>query len=261
MPDEKTIFNSIPDINYEEKAPTLDAEAFVQVVESRRSVRVFTDDPIPPSVMERCLDLALLAPNSSNLQPWTFYWPRQEATKKAVVKACLSQPAAATAKELIVAVARTGTWPRHRLQLLEQFAKIEGEGQKVPESAWHYYRKLVPLVYNVGPFGLFAPLRWLMFHGRGLSEPTPREPIGANDLKTWAVKSTALACENFMLAMRAYGYDTCPMEGYDRTLLKKACSLPKDATVVMVISAGKRSAKGVYGPRFRLPREQFIKEI
>lgn len=58
---------------YYEPAPQdIDVEQFKKVVESRRSVRKFTDKPIPEDVLDACLDLALLAPNSSNLQPWTF---------------------------------------------------------------------------------------------------------------------------------------------------------------------------------------------
>ena len=40
-------------------------------------------------------------------------------------------------------------------------------------------------------------------------------------MKVWSQKTTALACQNFMLSMRAYGYDTCPMEGLDSTRVKK----------------------------------------
>jgi nitroreductase len=77
------------------------------VIESRRSVRKFTDKAIPTEVLDACLDLALLAPNSSNLQPWTFYVVQNPAKKKQLVKACLGQLAAKTASELIVCVART----------------------------------------------------------------------------------------------------------------------------------------------------------
>ena len=40
-------------------------------------------------------------------------------------------------------------------------------------------------------------------------------------MKVWSQKTTALACQNFMLSMRAYGFDTCPMEGFDSSRLKK----------------------------------------
>jgi hypothetical protein len=51
-----------------EPAPEgIDIENFKKVVQSRRSVRKFTQTPIPSDVLDECLDLALLAPNSSNL--------------------------------------------------------------------------------------------------------------------------------------------------------------------------------------------------
>lgn len=42
-------------------------EAFRDLVQARRSVRKFTAEKIPDSIVHECLDLALLAPNSSNL--------------------------------------------------------------------------------------------------------------------------------------------------------------------------------------------------
>lgn len=93
---------------YYEPAPQdIDVANFRKVIESRRSVRKFTDRTIPSDVLDACLDLALLAPNSSNLQPWTFYVVQSPSKKKQLVKACLNQLAAKTAAELIVCIART----------------------------------------------------------------------------------------------------------------------------------------------------------
>ena len=67
---------------YYEPAPQdIDVENFKKVITSRRSVRKFTDKAIPAKVLDDCLDLALLAPNSSNLQPWTFYVVQSAAKK------------------------------------------------------------------------------------------------------------------------------------------------------------------------------------
>ena len=78
---------------------------------------------------------------------------------------------------------------------------------------------------------------------------------------TWATKSTCLACENLMLALRAYSYDSCPMEGFDGRMIKQTLNLPKDAYVTMVIGAGKRAKNGIYGERIRFERKNFIKEV
>ena len=44
-----------------------------EAVASRRSVRRFTDRPVPREVLERVLSTAVWAPSGSNLQPWHAY--------------------------------------------------------------------------------------------------------------------------------------------------------------------------------------------
>ena len=50
---------------------------FFEIANKRRSVRKFTDDTVPEDVMRKTLDFSLMAANSSNLQPWEFYWVRR----------------------------------------------------------------------------------------------------------------------------------------------------------------------------------------
>ncbi len=70
------------------------------------------------------------------------------------------------------------------------------------------------------------------------------------------MKSCALACENFMLAIAAQEFDTCPMEGFDESRVKRLLRLGRRASVVMVISVGRRDPRGLWGERFRLPRSE-----
>lgn len=253
----ETIFNTQRSIPHQEELHAVDPKEFRKVVENRRSVRIYDGSPVPESVVRECLDLALLAPNSSNLQPWEFYWVRSPEKKAALVKLCLSQNSARTAAELIVAVARIDKIGERRKQMLALLAA----GGEVPKILRDYYGKLVPLVYAKGPFSVFAPFKWVAFNTRGLFEPTPREPLGRSQLQLWAAKTTALACENLMLAFSAHGFDTCPMEGLDSKRVKKLLGLPRSAVVVMAISVGKRKKEGIYGPRIRFPNEEFVKEV
>ncbi len=257
----KNIFDEAPAFDYDEQAPLIDAEEFFKVINSRRSVRVYKDDPVPGAIMTRSLQAALLAPNSSNLQCWEFYWVKTPEKKAQLVKACLGQPAASTAPELVVAVARTKTWNWARKEMKKIFDETEKSGTKVPASARAYYEKLVPFVYCQGPLGAWGLIKKCLVWSMGWFKVIPREPTSKAQLKIWAVKTTALACENFMLAMRAQGYDTCPMEGYDSARIRRILKLPCDAVPVMVISAGKRAKGGIYGPRIRFPSENFIKEV
>lgn len=243
---------------YHEEAPATDFAAFAKVVESRRSVRRFQEEPIPDEVVERCLDLALLAPTSSNLQAWEFYRVVDPQKKAAIKKACLSQPAATTAPELIVAVARIDTWKQNTRDIKRIMEEDQWEW---PRSMHLYYSRITKLAYGNGPLGLFGPLKRAAIFLTGWVQPIPRGPVNRAEVVTWAVKTTALACENLMLAFRAAGYDTCAMEGMDEKRVKKVLGLRRDAVVVMVIGAGKRKRGGIYGPRIRLPRARFIKTV
>mgnify|MGYP003544550957 CR=1 FL=1 len=49
------------------------------LIESRRAVRRFSAQSIPDEVIRDCLEMAVLAPNSCNLQPWSFQVVRDPA--------------------------------------------------------------------------------------------------------------------------------------------------------------------------------------
>jgi nitroreductase len=237
------------------EAPITDSKAFHDVVDSRRSVRFFSDNEIPQEVIDKCLEAALAAPNSSNLQAWEIHHVINPDMKAKLVEYCLSQPAASTAKELFVFVARHDLWRTRNTWMIEEFDR-RGD---MPEKAYQYFRTITKLVYTTGMFGILAPFKWLYFNIRGLRKPTPREPTGLAGMKVWGHKSTSLACAHFMLAMRAHGFDTCPMEGFDSYRVKRLLGLPLSAGVTMVISAGKRAEGGIYGPRFRFDQDLIVK--
>jgi len=253
----KDILSQAPEFNYVEKVPKIDAKEFQKVVDSRRSVRIFDGKPIPEKIINICLENALLAPNSSNLQPWGFYLVQNHEKKAALVKACLDQVAAKTASEIIVVIARTATWKQNAAEMLRIFSKASD----VPAAAISYYKRIVPFVYNMGPLGIFGLIKRILFFIRGLSVPIIREPVTRAHLRQWAVKTAALGAQNLMLSLRAYGYDSCPMEGYDSKRIKKILGLTKDAVVVMVVAAGKRGKGGIYGERIRFESIRFIKKV
>lgn len=226
---------------------------FSEVIQTRRSIRGYTDKPVPAAVMNKALDEALLAPNSSNMQSWEFYWVRSPQKKQKLIEACLSQGAARTAQELVVSVASIQHWKRNAKAMADSL-KASGADPKVLV----YYEKLMPFVYG---FRFLSPLKWLLFNTIGLFRPITRRPATTRDLQEVAIKSAALACENFMLSIRNQGFDTCPMEGIDESRTKKLLGLCHSDRVVMVISVGERSEKGIWGAQVRHQRDWFIKEI
>jgi iodotyrosine deiodinase len=48
------------------------SQAFYDDIKRRRTVRDFSDKPIPKEVIENCIRAAGTAPNGANLQPWHF---------------------------------------------------------------------------------------------------------------------------------------------------------------------------------------------
>jgi len=253
------IFSKIPELNFTEESSYQNAEEFTKLVNNRRSCRVYTDEAVPEEVIQKCLDLALLAPNSSNLQPWQFYWVKSKEKRKLLDKYCLNQPAARTAPEIIVAVSCPDMWKTTRKLMLQAFE--DQDEVKTPKSAIQYYDKIVPLAYGQGLFGIKGVVKKAALFFMGLKKPTPRGPASKSDMRSWAHKSTALACQNLMLAFRSYGYDTCPMEGLDEKRVHNLLDLPSSARICMAISVGKRAENGIYGPRIRFDRELFIKTV
>ncbi len=64
-------------------------DGFKKIVEGRRSIRKFTDEKVPEALVSEWFDLTLLAPNSSNLQPWEFYRITSTDKKKLAAEYCL----------------------------------------------------------------------------------------------------------------------------------------------------------------------------
>ncbi|MEB3298832.1 MAG: nitroreductase family protein, partial [Candidatus Sericytochromatia bacterium] len=187
---------------------------------------------------------------------WDFYWVRSPERKARLVELCLNQSAARTAAELVVFAADPGTWRRSLPEIQAWIREIEAPG---PVKI--YYDKLVPFTYRWGVFNALAPLKRLVSFLPGLFRPMPRGPHSRRDGQEVAIKSTALAAENFVLALAAQGYGSCMMEGFDEWRVKRFLGLGGSARVVMVVGVGKAGTDGTWGPRFRIDREKVIHRL
>lgn len=233
---------------------------FFDLVNKRRSIRKFSSERIPAKVIYKALKAGLLAANSSNLQPWEFYWVKDRKNKARLIKACFSQNAAKTAQELIVAVSRIDTWKRNRNLILNNYKK-NGE---IPPIVERYYNRLIPLAYlhdRIGILGIARKILSFFISVVGFFIPVPRGPVFRHDVFEIVTKTTALACQNFMMALVAQGYDSCPMEGFDHLRVKQILKLNNQSHVVMVLGVGKADLKGKYGERFRVDDNLVIKIV
>lgn len=230
---------------------------FSEVVQKRRSVRKYSEGQVPDNVVERALTEALLAPNTSNIQPWEFYWVKTPETHHKLVEACYGQSAAKTADQLIVAVANLSTWKRNAKMLSEILRKQEG----LPKGVADYYDKLIPSIYTQGPLSVLGFVKRVVFWFVGWFRPVPRTPHSYTELRESLVKTVALGCQNFILSITNQGYGCCPMEGFDENRVRRALNLHRHQRVVMIISIGEAATDGIWGEQVRLDRELFIKKV
>lgn len=236
------------------------SKEFDEIVKRRRSVRIYDNEAVfEGAAVERSLERAVLAPNSSNMQLWAFYRVKSVEVKKKLVDACMHQSAAKTANELVVFVTKQSHWRENAAWNLENM-KRQFAGKELTSKdkrALTYYTKLMPLFYRNDVLGINTLIRKIIIGYLGFNKPILRLTTEA-DQRIMCHKSVALAAQTFMLSMTAEGYDTCPMEGFDKHLVKKIFQLDKTDEVTMIVACGKGKPEGIYSERTRLPNDKVI---
>lgn len=238
---------------------------FSEIVNYRRSVRQYKPLAIDPEVVKRCLELATLAPNSSNMQLWEFYHITNPVIIKRLAIACLNQGAATTAQQMVVFVTRQDLFRKRAPKMLEletqnitKNSPTERQAKRI--GRWKlYYGYVMPFLYTRF-LGVFGWVRKILVTGIGIFRPIVHQ-VSEADMRVVVHKTCALAAQTFMLAMANEKYDTCPMEGFDSRRVKRILKLPYGAEVNMIISCGIRAEMGVWGDRMRIPFSEVYKKI
>lgn len=232
----------------------------------RRAVRHFdAERPLNDNAVKACIELAQLAPTSSNMQLWEAYQVVDKTVLTALGEACLGQMAATTAQQIVVFVTRPAL---HRQRAKENLDFLrENVRQTSPQDRWQhrteryekYYGKLIPFLYSRS-WGLLGLVRKALSSIIGLFRPIVRQ-VSESDMRVSIHKSCAFAAQTFMIAMAEQGMDTCPLEGFDSQRVRKALRLPADAEVALVVSCGYRTERGVWGDRFRVPFKSIYHKV
>ena len=238
-----------------------------EVLNYRRSVRVYDKEKqIDAEKVKHCLELATLAPNSSDMQLWEFYHITQPELLAKVSRTCLDQKATSTASQIVVFVTRRDLyWKRAKFVLdfergnIQRNSPKERQEKRIKDREL-YYGILMPFVYArfLGLLGLF---RLLLANIISIFRPMMLE-VSESDVRVVVHKSCALAAQTFMIAMANEGYDTCPLEGLDSRRLKRLLKLPHGAEINMVVSCGIRNGdKGIWGERCRVPFKEVYHKL
>lgn len=229
-----------------------------EILDHRRAIRHYDPEkPLDPERVKECIKMATLAPTSSNMQLWEAYHVTDKTVLAKLAHACLDQLTARSAQEMVVFVTRQDLYKQHaeaarKFEECNQRRHAPKEKQEKRIKKWDtYYGKVMPFLYSRF-FGLWGLVRKLLAQLIGLSRPIVRQ-VSEGDMRVSVHKSCALAVQTFMLAMSEAGYDTCPLEGFDSLLVKKALGLPRKVEINMVITCGIRQPDGVWGDRYRQP--------
>ena len=75
----------------------------LEVIQTRRSIRKYKEDPIPEDVLLRVLEAVRLAPSGKNLQPWRFILVKDNVLKEKLAVASARQFFLAKAPIVVVA--------------------------------------------------------------------------------------------------------------------------------------------------------------
>ncbi|MEZ4643456.1 MAG: nitroreductase family protein [Chloroflexota bacterium] len=123
------------------------AAAFYAEMRRRRSVRHFSERPVPQEVIESCLQAAGTAPNGANMQPWHFVVVSDPAIKKQIRTAAEAEEQEfyerRASEDWLEALAPLGT-DAHKpfleiapylIAIFAQSYSLDEEGKKVK----HYY--------------------------------------------------------------------------------------------------------------------------
>ena len=96
---------------------------FYEVVKTRRSVRSYSDTPVPDEVLKRVLEAARLAPSANNVQPWRYVIVRDPGRVRELARLAAGQMFIAQAPVVLVLCAEAyvdrGSWIGGNMYLVD----------------------------------------------------------------------------------------------------------------------------------------------
>ncbi|HVT79730.1 MAG TPA: nitroreductase family protein [Phycisphaerae bacterium] len=205
-----------------------DLKPLPQLILDRRATQSFLPDPVPPEYLEAILHLAAQAPSGYNLQPWRFIVVQNAANKQRLQKAARNQGKISEAPVVIITIGLKQESRDSIRDVLEEGAR-RGAGN--PAEIDQRAKGAVELLDRI-------------------------------TMPVWVSRHVMVAFTTMMLAAKAYGFDTAPMEGFDPDAVRREFDIPADAEVIALLALGKRRGPdkvypGRYGLDHLVSRERY----
>lgn len=192
---------------------TLNNVTFSSVIRERRSVRTY--DPsvkISQEEIKELLGEAVLAPSSSNLQPWRFLVIDSQPLKEKLLPIAFNQKQVIEASAVIAVLGDLESY-----KLADTIYNRAFEAGYMPEETKNTMITNTTNMYSSLP-------------------PEVSKKIIYTD--------GGLVSMQLMLAAKARGYDTVPMGGYDAAKFTEAFGIGERYVSIMLIAIGKASQEG-----------------
>ena len=196
-----------------------DTAALVQLMRSRRSCRMFADDPVPQDVLEDLVKIGMSAPTGTNSQAWTFtILPDREAVM------LLGNEIAGFFRKLLKMAGNPAVRLIARLMRKPELDEFYREYYETVKEGMRQYEE-------DGRDRLFHNAPAVIAIGMNPGASCPRE-------------DALMASQNILLAAHAMGYGTC-MIGFAVEALKNSpgiktkIGIPKKEPIYAVIAIGK----------------------
>jgi nitroreductase len=192
----------------------------LEAIQSRRAIKHYdADHRMSDAEIRRLLETAMLAPTAFNIQHWRFVTVLDPEVRKQIRAAAWDQAQVTDASLLIVMCADKDAWKKDAARYWKN----------APQPVQDF------LVPAIGPY----------YEGR---EQVQRDEC---------MRSCGLAGMTIMLAAKAMGYDSCPMDGFDFDAVGKIINLPEDHVISFMIAVGKGTQPAWPKPG-QLPYEEVV---
>ncbi|MED4205434.1 nitroreductase family protein [Neobacillus mesonae] len=190
---------------------TTTAQTFSEIIRERHSVRKYDlTFKISRDEIEDILNDAILAPSSSNLQPWRFIVIDDQETKKELRLIANNQEQVETSSAVIAVLG-----DKEMYRNIEKVYRSNYEAGYMDEATMQ-----------------------LMIENSNRLYPNVPEEIR----KSIAAFDTGLVSMQLMLAAKAKGYDTVPMGGFDKQKFTEKFQVSDRYMPMLLLALGKAAA-------------------
>jgi nitroreductase len=194
----------------------------IEAIKARRAIKYYDPNHKMSAEEERqLLELAMLSPTAFNIQNWRFVVVRDQKIRKQIRAVAWDQAQVTDASLLVVLCGNLDAWKQDPARYWRN-APQPVQDFLVPAIAQYYEGK--PQVQ-----------------------------------RDEAMRSCGMAGQTIMLAAKAMGYDSCPMDGFDYDAVGKILNLPSGMVISFMIAIGKKTQDSWPRPG-QLPYDEVVLE-